>query len=56
MGKPLRPLLFLGLGGSAFGEFELEGSLVRETQCESGRWIDALKKRGRVLKKRGRVL
>ena len=24
--------------------------------CESGRWIDALKKRGRVLKKRGRVL
>ena len=30
--------------------------LVRETLCESGRWIDALKKRGRVLKKRGRVL
>ena len=28
----------------------------RETLCESGRWIDALKKRGRVLKKRGRVL
>ena len=27
----------------------------RETLCESGRWIDALKKRG-VLKKRGRVL
>ena len=26
------------------------------TLCESGRWIDALKKRGRVLKKRGRVL
>ena len=31
-------------------------SEVRETLCESGRWIDALKKRGRVLKKRGRVL
>ena len=29
---------------------------VRETLCESGRWIDALEKRGRVLKKRGRVL
>ena len=29
---------------------------IRETLCESGRWIDALKKRGRVLKKRGRVL
>ena len=29
---------------------------VRETLYESGRWIDALKKRGRVLKKRGRVL
>ena len=29
---------------------------LRETLCESGRWIDALKKRGRVLKKRGRVL
>ena len=28
----------------------------RETLCEPGRWIDALKKRGRVLKKRGRVL
>ena len=28
----------------------------RETLCESGRWIDALKKGGRVLKKRGRVL
>ena len=28
----------------------------RETLCESGRWIDALKKRGRLLKKRGRVL
>ena len=28
----------------------------RETLCESGRWIDALKKRGRVLRKRGRVL
>ena len=28
----------------------------RETLCESGRWVDALKKRGRVLKKRGRVL
>ena len=26
------------------------------TLCESGRWIDALKKRGRVLKKRRRVL
>ena len=30
--------------------------ILRETLCESGRWIDALKKRGRVLKKRGRVL
>ena len=29
---------------------------LRETLCESGRWIDALKKGGRVLKKRGRVL
>ena len=29
---------------------------LRETLCESGRWINALKKRGRVLKKRGRVL
>ena len=28
----------------------------REALCESGRWIDALKKRGRDLKKRGRVL
>ena len=28
----------------------------RETLCESGRWIGALKKRGRVLKKRVRVL
>ena len=26
------------------------------TLCESGRWIDALKKGGRVLKKKGRVL
>ena len=31
-------------------------SNFRETLCESGRWVDALKKRGRVLKKRGRVL
>ena len=31
-------------------------SQVKETLCKSGRWIDALKKRGRVLKKRGRVL
>ena len=38
-------------------------TLIRETLCESGRCIDALKKRrkalekrGRVLKKRGRVL
>ena len=30
--------------------------MFRETLCESGRWIDALTKRGRVLKKRGRVL
>ena len=30
--------------------------LLRETLCESGRWIDALKKTWRVLKKRGRVL
>ena len=30
--------------------------MVRETLCESGRWIDALKKRRRLLKKRGRVL
>ena len=30
--------------------------VFRETLCESGRWIDALKERGRVLKKRGRVL
>ena len=29
---------------------------IRETLCESGRWIGALKKRGRVLKKRGKVL
>ena len=29
---------------------------IRETLCESGRCIDALKKRRRVLKKRGRVL
>ena len=29
---------------------------VRETLCESGRWVDALKKRGRVLKKKGRFL
>ena len=29
---------------------------LRETLCESGRWIDALKKRERVLQKRGRVL
>ena len=29
---------------------------IRETLCESGRWIDALKKGGRVLKKRERVL
>ena len=29
---------------------------LRETLCESGRCIDALKKRRRVLKKRGRVL
>ena len=28
----------------------------RETLCESGRCVDALKKRRRVLKKRGRVL
>ena len=28
----------------------------RETLCESGRWVDALKKRGRVLKKRGGFL
>ena len=27
-------------------------SLVRETLCESGRWVNARKKRGRVLKKR----
>ena len=32
------------------------GKPNRETLCESGRWVDALKKRGRVLKKRGRVL
>ena len=31
-------------------------SKFRETLCESGRWIDALKKRGRLLKKRGRIL
>ena len=30
--------------------------LARETLCESGRCIDALKKRRRVLKKRGRFL
>ena len=30
--------------------------LIKETLCESGRCIDALKKRRRVLKKRGRVL
>ena len=29
---------------------------IKETQCESGRCIDALKKRRRVLKKGGRVL
>ena len=29
---------------------------LRETLCESGSWIDALKKRGRALKKRGRFL
>ena len=29
---------------------------IRGTLCVSGRWIDALKERGRVLKKRGRVL
>ena len=34
----------------------VKGVPIRETLCESGRWIDALKKRGRVLKKRGRVL
>ena len=31
-------------------------AILREIQCESGRWIDAPKKRGRVLKKRGRFL
>ena len=31
-------------------------SLIGETLCESGRCIDAFKKRRRVLKKRGRVL
>ena len=36
------------------GKFRLER--IRETLCESGRCIDAPKKRGRVLKKRGRVL
>ena len=34
----------------------LRSTFIRETLSESGRWIDALKKRGRVLKKRGRVL
>ena len=29
---------------------------VRETLCESGRCIDALEKRRKVIKKRGRVL
>ena len=36
-------------GGYVFGQ-------VRVTLCESGRCIDALQKRGRVLKKRGRGL
>ena len=33
-----------------------EDPFLRETLCESGRWIDALEERGMVLKKRGRVL
>ena len=33
-----------------------KSALIGEILCESGRWIDVLKKRGRVLKKRGRVL
>ena len=34
----------------------MHSRIFRETLCESGRCIDALKKRKRVLKKRGRVL
>ena len=33
-----------------------EASQIRETLCESGRCIDAFKKRRRFLKRRGRVL
>ena len=34
----------------------IHSEFLGETLCESGRWIDVLKKGGRVLKKRGRVL
>ena len=42
--------------GVSTGVADTPETFFRETLCESGRWIDALKKGGRVLKKRGRVL
>ena len=41
---------------SSPGDGSLNSKPIRETLCESGRCIDALKKRRRVLKNRRRVL